>query len=73
MYIKSYIDPESLREFIIKKAREIQGEVTLFETLKSGESGVLPDGDDIFDFGKFQGRVEAASEVLRELLEIIKE
>jgi hypothetical protein len=59
MEIKSYIDPEEMREFLIQKCHE----PSTFEQIP----------DSMFALGKAHGRIEAGTKILGDLIRFLKD
>ena len=73
MEIKAFIEPAEIVDYIIKKTREIQGEMTIHNTMVDGPTPSLIElPDATFNSGKTFGRIEASSEIIADLIKIVK-
>lgn len=73
MDIKTYIDPTDLLDYIIKKTNEVQGEMMLHNAIASGPTPSLYElPDATYAAGKMNGRIEAASEIINDLIKMVK-
>ncbi len=73
MEIKSYIDPEEMRQFLVQKCHEMQGEILLHQATVKEPSTFEQIPDSMFALGKAHGRIEAGTKILGDLIRFLKD